>query len=228
VKQLPQSELGLAIALSALAGLIDVAAFLSLGGFFASFMSGNSTRLAIGIGGNWADANLAFSLIIAFVGGVIGGSMLGRGAGPQRQARILLLVAALILACAAIAKPYQATQMLLLAMAMGAMNGVFERNGEVSVGLTYMTGNLVKLGQGLAHWMMREGDIEGWSRHALLWSGFLAGGLIGVGLYWRIALATLYVGGSVALVIALWLWWQNRPVPTAPPEQQGDPQQAGE
>lgn len=227
MKQLPEPQLRLAIALAALAGMIDVVAFLALGGFFASFMSGNSTRLAIGIGGNLSDAMLAASLILAFVGGVIGASLLARSAGPQRTVRLLALVAALVLLCAAIAKPYQATQLLLLAAAMGAMNCIYERDGEVSVGLTYMTGTLVRLGQGFARWLMREGGVDDWARHGLLWAGFLGGGMIGVGLYWRIGLATLFVAGLVAAALALWLWWLARPHP-APPEQQDDAHQYAE
>lgn len=210
MQQLPESRLRLAITLAAIAGTVDVVAFLALGGFFASFMSGNTTRLAIGIGGSIDDANLAFSLILAFIGGVVAASLLGRTAGPNRHARLLAFVAALILACALIAKPYQATQLLLLAAAMGAMNGMFERDGEVSVGLTYMTGTLVRLGQGLARWLMREGDLDGWTRHALLFSSFLGGGLIGVGLYARIGLATLYAAGLATAALALALWWQQR------------------
>ncbi|WP_164153920.1 DUF1275 family protein, partial [Stenotrophomonas maltophilia] len=38
----------IAICLAALAGFVDALAFTSLGGFFASFMSGNSTRLGVG------------------------------------------------------------------------------------------------------------------------------------------------------------------------------------
>ncbi len=211
MKHLPESHLRLAIALAALAGLVDVVAFLALGGFFASFMSGNSTRLAIGISGNLSDASLALSLILAFVGGVVGATLLGRGSGDARIHRILALVAALILICAAIAKPYQATQLLLLAAAMGAMNCIFERDGEVSVGLTYMNGTLVRFGQGFARWLAQEGGIDEWLRHAILWAGFLGGGLTGVGLYWRIGLDTLHIAGLATAGAALLLWWHGRP-----------------
>ncbi len=229
VQTIPEPQLRLAVILAALAGMIDVVAFLSLGGFFASFMSGNTTRLAIGIGGNWGDAQVAVGLILSFVAGVIGATVLGRSAGPHRQLRILAVVAALILTCALIAKPYQATQLLLLAAAMGAMNCIFERDGEVSVGLTYMTGTLVRLGQGLARWLLRDGGIDGWQRQLLLWAAFLGGGLVGVGLFARIALATLYVAGLAAAAIALWLWWQSRPAPlTAPAEQQDGAQNAAD
>jgi hypothetical protein len=38
----------------------------------------------------------------------------------------------------------------LMALAMGAENAVFEENGNVRIGLAYMTGALVKVGQRLA------------------------------------------------------------------------------
>ncbi len=49
----------LAIGLSMLAGYVDAIGFIQLGGFFVSFMSGNSTRLGVG------------GLIALFVIGVI-------------------------------------------------------------------------------------------------------------------------------------------------------------
>jgi uncharacterized membrane protein YoaK (UPF0700 family) len=39
----------LAAGLSALAGYVDAIGFIKLGGFFVSFMSGNSTRLGVGL-----------------------------------------------------------------------------------------------------------------------------------------------------------------------------------
>ena len=38
---------GIAVGLALLAGYIDALGFLSLGGYFVSFMSGNSTRSAV-------------------------------------------------------------------------------------------------------------------------------------------------------------------------------------
>ena len=63
--------------------------FLKLGGLFVSFMSGNSTRLGVGLAAGAAVAGMA--------------------------------------------------------AAMGTVNNVFQRDGEVSIGVTYMTGALVKL-----------------------------------------------------------------------------------
>lgn len=213
--------LGVAVALAALAGLVDSIAFLSLGGFFASFMSGNSTRLAIGIGGNWHEASIAASLLLAFLGGVIGATMLGRRMGIRRKAVTLGSVATLIALAALIAHPGDLFPALLLAMAMGAVNTLFERDGEVAVGLTYMTGTLVRLGQNLARWIDRDPDtaVDDWMRHLMLWVGFLGGGLTGVGLYWRIDLHALWLAVITAAALGWWLW----PRATGPVRPQPDP-----
>lgn len=203
-----ETMMAVAVALAALAGLVDAVAFLSLGGFFASFMSGNSTRLAIGIGGNWHEAGVAASLLLSFLGGVIGATMLGRRAGGRRKAVTLGIVSALIALAALIADPGDLLPALLLAGAMGAVNTLFERDGEVAVGLTYMTGTLVRLGQNLARWIDRDPDTEhqDWLRHLVLWGGFLGGGLTGVGLYWRIDLHALWLAALTAAALGWWLW----------------------
>ena len=57
---------------------MDAVGFMMTGGFFVSFMSGNSTRLAVGLTQNAAYAVLALSLIVAFVVGVSVGAFVGR------------------------------------------------------------------------------------------------------------------------------------------------------
>ncbi|HKX89963.1 MAG TPA: DUF1275 family protein, partial [Sphingopyxis sp.] len=60
----------LAFCLATLAGFVDAIGFLGSGGLFVSFMSGNSTRMAIGL----AEASIltlaAATLIALFVAGV--------------------------------------------------------------------------------------------------------------------------------------------------------------
>ena len=66
----------------------------------------------------------------------------------------------------------------LLVLAMGALNNTFQRDGEVSVGLTYMTGALVRFAQGLAARLTGTGG-EGWANWLALWLGLALGGLAG-------------------------------------------------
>ncbi len=68
----------LAIGLAALAGFVDSLGFLKLGGLFVSFMSGNSTRMAVGIASPTERSAFAGALIAAFVGGVMVGAIVGR------------------------------------------------------------------------------------------------------------------------------------------------------
>jgi uncharacterized membrane protein YoaK (UPF0700 family) len=68
----------LAACLSALAGYVAAVAFLKLGGFFVSFISGNFTRRGVGLPRWSAHARGAGGLIAAtFVAGVSIGSLSG-------------------------------------------------------------------------------------------------------------------------------------------------------
>lgn len=190
-----------AIALAALAGFVDAVGFLSGGGYFVSFMSGNTTRLAVLLATEPAHALLPLLLILGFVAGVTIGALLSRRAGRRRQATLLLFVAGLLVA-AALSRDLGALAPMLAAavVAMGTINNMFQRDGEVSVGLTYMTGALVKLGQGLAQWLTGEAR-PGWWQWALLWSGLLAGAVIGAFAQDRLPMACLWIAAAWALAL---------------------------
>jgi hypothetical protein len=79
-----------AITLSALAGFVDALGFLELGGFFVSFMSGNTTRLGVGVAGAMPEAWIAGGLMLTFMLGVTGGGghwAQGRRASADRGAQ---------------------------------------------------------------------------------------------------------------------------------------------
>src|SRR3546814_14871784 len=75
----------LAIGVSAIAGDIDAIGFLKLGGLFVSFMSGNSTRMAVGVVAEPHVALPAARLLAGFVAGVIAGTLLAMAAGTYRK-----------------------------------------------------------------------------------------------------------------------------------------------
>src|SRR6202521_5637443 len=94
-------NIGLACALSALAGYVDAIGFLHLGGLFVSFMSGNSTRMGVSLAeGHWLSAIEALGLIALFVAGAAAGSLIVLGRGVNRQPWVLLAEAALLAASA--------------------------------------------------------------------------------------------------------------------------------
>ncbi len=88
MKDYRRHEIALAAGLSAVAGYVDAVGFLKLGGFFVSFMSGNSTRLGVGIAtGHWEMARTALMLIGLFVAGATLGALVARRAGEGRCSR---------------------------------------------------------------------------------------------------------------------------------------------
>ena len=97
------------------------------------------------------------------------------------------------------------TAAIVMAIAMGAINNVFERDGEVSIGVTYMTGSLVKLGQRIAKAIMGI-DRTGWIPYLFLWLGFVAGVVLGAVATQRLALASLWCAALVAAVLAIVTW----------------------
>lgn len=192
-----------AVTLAALAGYVDAVGFIQLGGFFVSFMSGNSTRAAVGLAEHLPDAGRAFALIGSFVAGVICGSLVGGMAGRRRRGVILLLVAA-VLALAAASQGFGAVMLAgaAMAFAMGAENAIFEHQGEVRVGLTYMTGALVKFGQRIAGALM-GGPRLAWAPHLLLWLGLVGGAILGAATYPLLGAGSLWFASLAAAALAI-------------------------
>src|SRR5271167_928399 len=130
-------NIALACALSALAGYVDAIGFIHLGGLFVSFMSGNSTRMGVSLAeGHWLPAAKALGLIVLFVVGAGGGSLLVLGRGVYRQPWLLLTEAAL-LAAAALLYAFSLSNFAVAAivMAMGLENAVFQIEGGGGLGL---------------------------------------------------------------------------------------------
>lgn len=163
-------------------------------------MSGNTTRMGVDLAAGSRAAALAFGLVAAFVAGVVLGT-LARRARPGRVA-VLTLVSALLAAaalCVGLGSPRAAG--VAMALAMGAENTVFQRGGEVSVGVTYMTGTLVKLGQRLAGALM-GGDRTAWMPYAQLWLAFVGGAFSGALLHRHAGAGGLWVPSAFAAMLA--------------------------
>jgi len=191
------------VCLSGVAGYVDAVGFLHSGGFFVSFMSGNSTRLAVGIAHWTMAAGIAGGLILSFVLGVTLGSLCGSLDERHRRSLVLLLVAAL-LAAAAMAGTWGASSvaLALTALAMGAENAAFEQPGGGSIGLTYMTGTLAKIGQGIAALLRGRGGLE-WLSYVALWAGLVAGAVVGAAIYAQIGMAALWFAAGASALLAL-------------------------
>jgi uncharacterized membrane protein YoaK (UPF0700 family) len=199
-------ERAIAIALTVLAGYVDALGFMTLGGYFIAFMSGNTTRLGVGAVQRAIAAFVPAVVIGLFVLGVMIGSLLNHWGGVHRRAAVLALVTALLALGACFATGGMMWGAIVgMALAMGAENTVFQRNGEVSLGVTYMTGTLVKLGQRLTGVLLGQ-DRWAWVWYFLLWVGLLTGTLAGSAAYLRYELMSLWfaVGLAAALAVVAW------------------------
>lgn len=194
----------LAVALSTLAGYVDAVGFLTSGGFFVSFMTGNSTRLGIASAkGELRYAAFAFGVVALFVVGVMVGTLLSMRVGPKRKPAVLSLVFLLLLfASAAEGAGFLAGTTVALLLAMGAENAVFQREGEVSIGVTYMTGTLVKLGQRLTS-ALTGGPRWDWTLYAYLWLGLVGGATAGTTAHRYLGRFELWPVTAFALVLAI-------------------------
>jgi uncharacterized membrane protein YoaK (UPF0700 family) len=193
----------LAASLSALAGFVDATGFINLGGFFVSFMSGNTTRFAVGLAHGTGAAALGAGLIATFVLGAMAGTLLRHHAKKKPAAWVLALVAALLAVAAALGTHgYLAASGVTMALAMGAENAVFEREGEVYIGLTYMTGTLVKFGQHLTHALCGKDGSGAWRSYLLLWLGLAGGAVVGALLHPWLGLGALWLATLAAAVFA--------------------------
>jgi uncharacterized membrane protein YoaK (UPF0700 family) len=206
----------LAISLSMLAGFVDAIGYLALGSLFVSFMSGNSTVLGVSVVEELGQRSwVAMGLVGCFVLGVMVGTWVGRPFGDRRAPVVLLLMAAVLAAASGVARAGLVTPgCLLAALAMGCENTVFQRDAGPAIGLTYMTGTLVRVGQRLA-----EGFVGGaWSAGVpdfLLWLGMVVGACLGALTYRWLHLDGLWIAMMASLAMAGTAWWTQRTVSAA-------------
>ncbi len=196
----------MAICFAAMAGMVDAIGFLSSGGFFLSFMSGNSTRLSVGLADGAPYVGMVALLLLSFVLGVTGGSLIGRQniiSARHRQVLILGVIALLLFVAPLCADAgFLLLCLCLAAFCMGAENTLFERDGSVSFGLTYMTGALVKIGQGLAT-MLSGGEKLAWMPYLILWLGLICGAAIGAVSFGIFGVHSLWIPSALASGFAL-------------------------
>src|SRR5215469_17958621 len=131
--------------LAALAGFVDATGYLHLSGLFVSYMSGNSTQLAVALGqGDLGEAGTIAELVALFVLGAAAGQVLAGFAGKWHLTWVLIGVAILLAIAGALGTSPQP-----MVLAMGALNAAMHRAGSIPVSLTFVTGVLVRFGQGL-------------------------------------------------------------------------------
>lgn len=191
--------LALVASLSVLAGMTDAIGFMASGDF-VSFMSGNTTRLAVAISDG--DLGLTGRLVILVATFIVGNALgvLVARLGGRRALPLLLCIATLL--CAAAAWPFDSQLPALLAaiIAMGMLNASVEEVNGLPVGLTYVTGALSRFGRGLGRWMLGERR-SGWRVQLVPWSGMFIGAILGAVLEHHLGLKAMFVSGLLAATV---------------------------
>lgn len=182
-----------AMCLSVLAGFIDATGFVLTGGLFVSFMSGNSARMAVSLADGSNVAFFAGALVALFLAGVIGGALLAPWKRARRKSVVMAFTTAIpVLAAVLTTLGHRVSAALVLAAAMGSLNNMFLREGQVSIGVTHMTGTLVRAGQRFAGAIRGESDSD-WLPYLLLWSCLVSGAAAGAFL------------ANIDLVLCVWI-----------------------
>jgi len=179
--------------LAALAGMVDAIGYLHLRGLFVSFMSGNSTQLAVALGqGDLGEAGTIGELVVLFVLGAAAGQLLARFTGEWHMSSVLAGVTVLLSIAALFATAPEP-----MVFAMGALNASMHRAGTIPVSLTFVTGVLVRFGQGLGDILTRRSRERKWVAQAVPWFGLIAGATVGGAAFTRVGEAAIWL--SVAL-----------------------------
>ena len=203
-KDIFDSEARLSWVLAILAGMLGAIAFMHSAGYFVTFMTGNAQRAVLGY--FQGDPRLAITagvLMACFVLGVVVASVCRRYfwvAHPHGPT--VLTTFSLVAATAAdVIDEGWEEQLLdfvpltLVVFGVGALNTSFVKDGEVSVPLSYVTGTLVKMGQGIERHIAGGGTVADWLGYFLLFASFVLGGAVG-------GFISMVVNGTWMLVAA--------------------------
>jgi uncharacterized membrane protein YoaK (UPF0700 family) len=201
-----RTRFGLGILLTAIAGWVDATGFISLGGFYVSFMSGNTTQLGIGLSRFDMDlVRLPAILVACFVLGAFLGTLVHAVSGRWNLPTILLIEGILL----AFAIAFSLLQIPLvgaaqpLAMAMGAQNAALRSDSGQRIGGTFVTGTVFGLGEKLALWCLGRGGLGPALRHALGWSALATGAAAGTFGFAASGMLALTVPAGCLLILAL-------------------------
>jgi uncharacterized membrane protein YoaK (UPF0700 family) len=197
------SEARLSWVLAALAGVLGATAYTHSEGYFVTFMTGNAQRAVLGFfRGDVVLSISAALIVVCFVAGVVIASVCRRHFwvahphGPTVLTTFSLLAATLV---DIFDEGWEEANLdfgpiLLVAFGIGALNTSFVKDGEVWVPLSYVTGTLVKMGQGIER-HIAGGQAADWLGYFLLFTSFALGAALG-------GCISLVVNGTWMLVVA--------------------------
>ncbi len=184
------SESRLSWVLAGLAGVLGATAFTHSAGYFVTFMTGNAQRAVLGYFRD--DVVLSVTaglLLLCFVAGVVVASVCRRHFWVDHPHGPTVLTTLSLVAATAVDVIDEGWEenlldfapIMLVVFGIGALNTSFVKDGEVSIPLSYVTGTLVKMGQGIER-HIAGGKAADWLGYLLLCASFVTGATVGGGI----------------------------------------------
>jgi uncharacterized membrane protein YoaK (UPF0700 family) len=189
--------------LAILAGAVDAAGMTLLHDLYVSFMSGNSSSLGAAIArSDWGTARTTGELLALFIAGAAAGQVVVVMA-PRLHLPLVLCGAAAVLTVPLLVSVPAA---LLMTFSMGMLNAALQKVGPMPVSITYVTGSLVKFGQGLGGLLCGRTSDWNWLASLVPWAGLLTGVILstlGLGRFGNVALQALPALAAVMALLTL-------------------------
>jgi uncharacterized membrane protein YoaK (UPF0700 family) len=114
---------------------------------------------------------LIVEILAMFVAGAAVGEALAIAAARFRLPVVLCVAAAVLV----VPQITPGATVEAMTFAMGMLNAAMHKAGQVQVAVTYVTGTLVKFGQGIARVLCGQARDTVWLRQSVPWLGLLAG-----------------------------------------------------
>ncbi|BAV43606.1 hypothetical protein SHTP_4730 [Mycobacterium ulcerans subsp. shinshuense] len=186
-----------------LAGVLGATAFTHSAGYFVTFMTGNAQRAVLGYFRDdvWLSVTAGL-LLVWFLVGVVVASVCRRHFWVDHPHGPTVLTTFSLVAATAldiVIGGWEGSQLdflpiMLVVFGVGSLNTSFVKDGEVSVPLSYVTGTLVKMGQGIER-HIAGGQAADWLGYFMLLASFILGATVG-------GTISLVVSGTQMLAVA--------------------------
>lgn len=210
-----------AVALSSVAGMVNVVGFLGFEHQAVSHMTGSTSQLGMAIAqGDWRAVGHLWGLLVAFsLGATLSGLLIQADTLQlgRRYGVALAIESALLLVAIPLFEQQQIWGALAAAMACGLQNAMATTFSGAVVRTTHLSGMFTDLGIGLGHLLrglplqVRRLTLSG-----LIISGFLGGGIVGARLFMHFRYDALLapalltgLTGIVYVVYQQWARWRH-------------------
>ncbi len=205
-----------AVALSSVAGMVNVVGFLGFEHQAVSHMTGSTSQLGMAIAqGDWRAVGHLWGLLIAFsLGAMLSGLLIQDSALQlgRRYGVALAIESALLLVAIPLFEQQQIWGALAAAMACGLQNAMATTFSGAVVRTTHLSGMFTDLGIGLGHLLRGLPlQVRRLALSGLIISGFLGGGILGAWLFMHFRydalLAPALLTGLTGIVYVLYQQW---------------------